>query len=428
METQKLFDYKTYNLESGLRLVCAPMKGTMTATVMVFVGTGSKYETKEINGISHFLEHMMFKGTTKRPGKLDISRELESIGAKFNAFTGKEYTAYFAKASASKIDLMTDVIFDIFLNSKFDEEAIRMERNVIVEEINMYKDDPPQFVSERFEKLLYGDQPAGWDIAGEKETVLGLKRDKFVDYFDSHYIAENTVVAIAGNVIPEIMKKKVEDYFKHIRHGLKPDKKAVIENQKKPALDIFFKETDQTHFIVGFRSFNMFDERRYALSVLGSILGGGMSSRLFDEVREKRGLAYYVSAGQQSYTDSGYFAISAGVNNQRSLEALEVIINEIKKIKNEGVTQLELQQAKDKAVGGTALALEHSDHIAGLVAESLVFYDRVLTPDEELDKIKKVTLADIMKVASDIFENNKLNLALLGPFKDEEPFKNILNI
>lgn len=425
---ENFFDHKLYKLDSGLNLVCVPMAGTRTATVMVMVGTGSKYESKNINGISHFLEHMMFKGTTKRPGKLDISRELESIGAQFNAFTSKEYTGYYAKASAAKIDVVMDVIFDIFLNSKLDEDAIQTERHVIVEEINMYKDDPPRHVGDMFEKLLYGDQPAGWNVAGEKEIVLNLKRDDFVHYFDTHYIAENTVVAIAGNIDPEVIREKVSGYFENIRHGSRFEKPAVLEKQDAPGVDIFYKPTDQTHFILGFRSFNMFDERRYPLAVLGSILGGGMSSRLFDEVREKRGLAYYVSAGQQAYTDSGYFAISAGVNNERALEGVQVIIDEIKKIKKEGVTPLELRQAIDKAIGRTALALEHSDYLAESVADSMIFHNKILTPDQELDKIKKVTLADIMQVASDVFEESKLNLSLIGPFKDSEPFKAILKL
>ena len=425
---EKMFDYKSHKFDSGLRLVCVPMKGTMTVTVMVMVGTGSKYEAKDINGISHFLEHMMFKGTTKRPGKLDISRELESIGAQFNAFTGKEFTAYYAKASAAKIDVIMDVVFDIFLNSKFGEEAIQTERHVIVEEINMYNDDPPRYVGERFEKLLYGDQPAGWDIAGEKETVLGLKRDQFVDYFNTHYVAENTVIAVAGNIDPEVIKEKVGGYFENIRHSKKLEKLPVVEKQESPALDIIYKATDQTHFVLGCRSFDMFDDRRYALSVLGSVLGGGMSSRLFDEVREKRGLAYYVSAGQQPYTDSGYFAVSAGVNNQRALEGVGVVLDEIRKVKKEGITAAELQQAKDKATGRMALALEHSDYIAESTAESLIFHNKILTPEEELDKIKKVTLADVLQVASDIFQEKDLNLALIGPFKEPEPFKEILKL
>src|SRR3989338_5015188 len=190
------FQHNFNVFDSGLRLVTIPMPATRTATVLVLVGTGSKYETRDINGISHFLEHMMFKGTTKRPGKLDIYRELDSIGAQYNAFTGKEYTGYYAKASVEKLDTILDVVFDIFLNSKLDEEDIKTEKGVIVEEINMYRDDPPSHVGNLFEKLLYGDQPAGWEIAGEKETVVNLKRDNFVNYFNTHYIAGNTIVAV----------------------------------------------------------------------------------------------------------------------------------------------------------------------------------------------------------------------------------------
>ncbi|MBX4189968.1 insulinase family protein [Candidatus Parcubacteria bacterium] len=425
---QSRFNYQFDKFDSGLRLLTVPMEGTKTATVLVLVGTGSKYETKDINGISHFLEHMMFKGTTKRPGYLDISRELESIGAQFNAFTSKEYTGYYAKASAEKIDVIMDVIFDIYLNSKLDENAIKVERNVIVEEINMYKDDPPRYAGDLFEQLLYGDQPAGWDVAGDKDTVLKMKQEDFVNYFNTHYIAENTIVAIAGNIDQEAIKRKVEAMFENIRQGKKFDKLAVREEQNGPAVKIFNKVTDQTHFILGFRSYHMKDPRRYPLAVLSSILGGGMSSRLFDEVREKRGLAYYVSAGQQDYTDTGYFAVSAGVNNERVFEAIEVIMAELKKVKREGVTPLELRQAIDKAIGRTALALEHSDTVAEVFAEKALFMDKVLTPDEELDKIKKVTLADIMQVASEVFDESKLNLALVGPFTDEAPFKNILKL
>ncbi|HZZ99619.1 MAG TPA: pitrilysin family protein [Candidatus Paceibacterota bacterium] len=426
MENQ--FDFQTHVFESGLRLVTVPMEGTRTVTVMVMAGTGSKYEAKEINGISHFLEHMMFKGTTKRPGPLDISRELESIGAQFNAFTSKELTGYYAKASSDKVDVIMDVIFDIYLNSKLDEEAIQTERHVVVEEINMYNDDPPAIANNNFERLLYGDQPAGWSIAGEKETILNLKRQQFIEYFNTHYIAENTVVAIAGNIDPASIREKVGAFFEHIRQGKKFTKPAVTESQQTPQADIFQKATDQTHFILGFRAFDMFDKRRYALAVLASILGGGMSSRLFSEVREKRGLAYYVGAGQQAYTDSGYLEISAGVNNGKAAEALEVILSEVRKIKREGVTPLELRQAIDKIIGRTALALEHSDFVAQSVAESMLFRNEVLTPAQELDKIKKVTLSDIMQIASEMFDNAKMNLALVGPFKEAEPFENLLSI
>ena len=404
------------------------MEGTRTATVLVLVGTGSKYETKEINGISHFLEHMMFKGTTKRPGTMDIAKELDAIGAEYNAFTSKEWTGYYAKASAQKLDTTMDVIFDIFLNSKLSEEEIAIEKGVIVEEINMYRDLPQRYVNDLFERLLYGDQPAGWEIAGEKEIVTALKRDQFVDYFNSHYVAENTIVAIAGDVKPEEVTEKVGNYFENIRHGKSIGKPAVKEEQDKPNMDIHYKATDQTHFILGFRSFNMFDDKKYALSVLAKILGGGMSSRLFYEVRERRGLAYYVRAGIEPFTDSGYFAISAGVNNGKALDAIKVILDEANKIKINGVTAAELQQAKDNADGSMALGLEHSDSVAMNYADSVLFHNKVLTPEEELDKIKRVTLEEVHNVAKEIFESKKMNFALIGPFKDKEPFEKILKI
>ena len=429
METKKsLFNHQFHTFDSGLRLVTVPMQGTRTVTVLVLVGTGSKYETKDINGISHFLEHMMFKGTTKRPGYLDISRELDSIGAEYNAFTGKEYTGYYAKSSSGKLDVIMDVIFDIYLNSKLDQEAINVEKGVIVEEINMYRDLPSRYVGDLYEKLLYGDQPAGWDIAGEKEIVTALKRDDFVNYFNTHYIAENTIVAVAGDIDPDNVKEKVAVHFENIRHGKRFDKKPTVESQSGPADLIHYKKTDQTHFILGFRSFDMHSEHKYPLAVLGIILGGGMSSRLFDEVMSKRGLAYYINAGNQEYTDSGYFAVSAGVNNEKAAEAVKVILDEIAKVKKEGVTPIELRQAIDQVIGRTALGLEHSDRVADVFAEPVLYFGKVLTPEEELDKIKKVTLSDIMEVASDIFDENKLNLALIGPFEDNQKFKSLLKI
>ena len=395
---------------------------------MVMVGTGSKYETKNINGISHFLEHMMFKGTTKRPGPLDIARELDALGASYNAFTDKEMTCYYVKTSVENIKTAMDIVFDIFLNSKLAEKAVQTERHVVVEEINMYNDQPQYIVAMNFDRLLYGNQPAGWTIAGDKETILGLKRQQFVDYFNTHYIAENTVIGVAGNINTEMVKQQVAAAFENIRRGTPFSKLAVTEQQSQLQADIFYKKTDQTHFILGFRSFSMNDDRRYPLGVLASILGGGMSSRLFSEVREKRGLAYYVSASQDLRTDTGCFEIDAGVNNDRALEAVQVVMQEIAKVKQGGVTVDELERAKSQAVGRTALALEHSDFITQSYAGSLLFKNKVLTPEEELAKIKAVTLDQVKEVANEIFVNKKLNLALVGPFKESEPFKEILKL
>lgn len=394
---------------------------------MVLVGTGSKYETKEINGISHFLEHMMFKGTQKRPDKLQIARELETIGADFNAFTSKEYTGYYARASASKINTLLDVVYDIFLNSRLDEKEIEVEKGVIVEEINMYRDDPPRYVGDLFEKLLYGDQPAGWEIVGEKEIVTALKREQFVNYFNTHYIASNTVVAIAGNVDPSYVKEKTTEYFKNIRQSEKVSKLPVSENQSLPQLLAHYKKTDQSHFVLGFRAYHMFDERKYAADVLASVLGGGMSSRLFQEVRDKRGLAYYIGAGSENNTDTGVFAVSAGVNNDKAGDALKVVMEELSKVKLNGLTDEEIQHAKDKMEGQLAVALENSRTVSHAYAGPVLFENKVLTPEEELDKIKKVTLDQVHAAASDIFDNRKLNLAMIGPFENDDQFKEILN-
>lgn len=420
--------YHLHTFPSGLRLVTVPMEGTKTATVLVLVGTGSRYETKNINGISHFLEHMMFKGTTKRPDKIQIVKELESIGAEYNAFTSKEYTGYYARASAEKLDLMTDVISDIFLNSLLDGKEIEMERGVIVEEINMYQDMPSRYIGDLFEGLLYKDQPMGWNIAGEKETVTAIKREEFVNYFNSHYIAENTVVAIAGNVTDENATALVEKYFSNAREGSPVIKVPVADEQSGPKSLVHFKETDQAHFHVGVRAFDMFDDRRYPLSLLNMIFGGGMTSRLFQEVREKRGLAYYVGASSDLYTDCGVFLARAGVNKDKTVEAIEVVLEEMRKIKETGVTEAELQQAKDHLNGSMAIYLESSMNMASDYCESVLFEKKVLTPEERLGKINSVKLEEVNRLAWELLDTSKLNFAIIGPYKDADQFNKILKI
>ncbi|KKT50396.1 MAG: Peptidase M16 domain protein [Candidatus Yanofskybacteria bacterium GW2011_GWA1_44_21] len=420
--------YTFETLSSGLRLVLVPMEGTRTVTVMVIAGTGSKYETKEISGISHFLEHMMFKGTSRRPGPLDISQELESIGADYNAFTSKENTAYYARSSSDKFDLILDVVSDIYLNSKLDERDITMEKGVILEEINMRHDDPTSHVAELLEELIYGDQPAGWEIAGNKETIINLKRQDFVNYFNTHYVSGNTVIAVAGNINIEEAKEKVIKTFEHLRESKPVGKPAVIEAQEKPEILISWKDTNQSHFYIGLRAYHMFDEKRYAESLLAMILGGGMSSRLFQEVREKRGLAYYVGSDADMSTDTGIFTVRAGVNKDKTHEAIKVVIDELRKIKEHGITEKELRQAKDHAKGSLAIFLENSRNIAGEYGGTALFFGKVLTPEEKLAKINEVTAEDILNVARDVFDNRKLNLALIGPFKDDSEFRSILTI
>lgn len=381
------------------------------------------------NGVSHFLEHMLFKGTQKRPTTLDIAETLDKVGGDYNAFTDKEYTGYWAKVDNKHLDLALDWVSDIFLNSVLDSEEINREKGVIIEEINMYLDTPIQYIGDVWEELLYGDCPAGWNIAGSKENVSKMTRNNFVQYLNERYLANNTVVVIAGN-IKEIqgIRKKAQNYFKNIKLGKSKGKNKVIEKQENPQVLINYKKTDQTHFYLGFRTYNIFDKRKYALSLLSAILGGNMSSRIWISVRERHGLGYYIRTTTQSYTDTGYLATRAGVDNTRVELAIKLILDEYKKISKERVSIQELKKAKDFIKGSTILNLESSDSIASFFGGQEILTNNILTLKEKFAKIEAVTVDDIYEVANDIFKPEKLNLALIGPFKDRKKFERLLKI
>lgn len=421
-------DFLLHKYDNGLRLVVVPMKSTQTITVLVLVGTGSRYETKDINGISHFLEHMMFKGTAKRPKWLQITKELDSIGAQYNAFTSKEYTGYWVKASSEHFNFILDVISDIFLNSKLEEKEIQKERGVIIEEMNMYLDLPPRYVGDLYEELLYGDQPAGWKVIGEKDTVSKLARQDFVNYFNTHYLAENTIIAVAGNVDKEKIEKQAARFFMDARKGRKVTRQSVFESQKKPEIKLHYKKTDQTHFILGVRAFDMFSPKIETAEVLGTVLGGGMSSRLFIEVREKQGLAYYVKCGADAYTDHGYLATQAGIDNKRIEKAIRIVLKEYKKMKDKPVPKHEIKKAKEYIKGHLAIELESSDSVATFFASEWLLKNETLTPEEKLSKIMAVTADDVQEAANEIFRPEKLNLALIGPFEDKGKFEKLLEV
>lgn len=406
-------------LKNGLRIITAPMSGTKTAAVLVGVGAGSRYETKKINGISHFLEHMHFKGTKKRPTTQSIAEELDAVGGEFNAATGAEQTYFYAKVGSKHLDLALDVISDIFLNSTLKEEEINRERGVIIEEINMVKDTPMQYVGELFEKLLYGKETVGWNILGEKENILKIKREDFLNYINDHYVAKNTVVCVAGKIDQKNTIEKVKKYFENIKQNEPKKRSKIKENQTKPESLIHFKETDQSHFCLGVRAYNLFHPAKYALSLLAVILGGNMSSRLFIKVREREGLAYYIRTNAETYTDTGYLVTQAGVDNQKVEKAIQIILNEYKEIREKGVSEKELKKAKEYIKGKMLLEMESSDATAAFFANQEILTNKILTLKEEFAKIDKVAIRDIQKVAQDIFMPQKLNLALIGPFKEK---------
>ncbi len=419
--------FKKTILKNGLRLITAPMPASQTVTVLVLFAAGSKYETKEISGLSHFLEHMFFKGTKKRPDTTAIAEVLDRVGGRYNAFTSKEFTGYWAKVANDHLDLALDWVSDILLNSKFDGAEIAKERGVIIEEINMYMDTPMVYVENLWEQLLYGDQPAGWDVIGTKEIISKVTRAQFLDYFKTHYKTENALVCVGG-AIDGAVSQKVQKYFGRLAKGEETKKLAVREKQAKPEALIFNKATDQTHLCLGVRAYDIFHKDRIALLVLANILGGMMSSRLWISVREKKGLAYYVRASVENYTDSGYLVAQAGVANNRVEEAITAILKEYQKIRDQKISLAEIKKAKDNIKGAMRISLETSDELASWLAMQEILKKEILTPEEVFVKVDAVSASDLARVAHDIFQPQKLNLALIGPFKEKEKFERLLKL
>jgi predicted Zn-dependent peptidase len=420
--------FKKTTLSNGLRIITVPQKSTQAVTVLVLVGTGSKYETKEINGISHFLEHMFFKGTKNMPDKLEIAETLDKVGGIYNAFTGEEYTGYYAKTAFSKFDLALKWVSDIYLNSLLPEKEVKRERGVIIEEINMIYDNPMSRVGLLWNRLLYGDQPAGWDIAGTKETVSSIARKDIFEYMKEQYTAPNTIVCVAGRIEEEDAIGKVKRYFASIESSEPRERAEVVEDQKKPASQIDYRETDQTHLCLGVRGYNVLHPQKYAQDVLAVLLGGMMSSRLFMEVREKLGLAYYIKTESDCNPDTGFLVTQAGVENNNTQKAVSTILKEYRKISQKKVPAGELKKAKEYIKGKMALSLESSDELAAFYGVHELLEKRILTPKEVYAKIDKVTSRDVLAAAKDVFKPSGLNLALVGPHKDRKAFDKLLRL
>ena len=413
-------------LPSGLQVITAPMSGTEAMTLLVLVGTGSKYETKNINGISHFLEHLFFKGTKERPNAGDVNRALDRLGSEHNAFTSQELTGYWVKAAGKYFDEGLDIVSDILLEPLFKTEEIEKERGVILQEINMYEDMPQRKIYEVWENLLYGDQPAGWDIAGPPEIIKKIKRDEILSYREKQYVASNALVIAAGKIEPKSAEEKIVRAFKNFKHGHPESKKRVKEKQSKPSIKFQYKKTEQTHLALGFRGYDMHNPDRYALGLLGVILGGNTSSRLWDEIREKLGLAYYVRASAQHYTDSGYLVANAGIPHGELKKVAAKIVEVFSGIKKNGLSEGEISFAKDYLRGTMALSFESSDEIATFLGEQALFYGKIETPQDLFKKIEKVSKNDIMKVAKELIRPDKLNLAVIGPHRESGEFPRIL--
>jgi predicted Zn-dependent peptidase len=408
-------DYIKRTLPNGLRVIFVPMKDSLTTTVRVFVGAGSEYEEKKNNGISHFLEHMCFKGTTNRPKPMMIAKELDAIGASYNAGTGRDMTNYYAKAGKQHFEKVFDVVTDLYLNSTFPREEIEKERGVIIEEINMYQDTPMQRIDDVLMACMYGDQPAGWNILGSKETVRDLSQEDFFAYRAKHYCAKNTVVIISGNVDVDKTFKMTEATFGSMSANEKEAKRETDNTQNEQQVLVEEKDSDQSHMMIGFRAYSVTDERRWALGVLSTALGGGMSSRLFQRVREELGAAYYIGSMVETSIDRGFLGIATGANNEKMPIVLDAILEECRKFVEQPLAEEELHSVIEHITGSMTIHLETSDALARFYGFQEILTGNVQGPEERIEKYRAITAKDVQEVAVDIFRNKHLNIGFIGP-------------
>lgn len=407
-------------LQNGLRLIMVPLRDTSTAMVMILAETGSEYEDKKINGISHFLEHMCFKGTTKRPSSKIINQELDGLGAASNAFTSNDHTGFYAKAHADKTKEMLDIVSDIYLNSTFPKDEIEKEKGVVIEEINMYEDQPQAKVWNVLGAAVFGDQPTGRTIIGTKETVSAITRDDLVAYHKAHYVPEATTIVVSGKIDEKLVISQVEELFGAMKKSEKSKRESVKDEQAAPKVSIQNKESDQAHIVLAFRSgISRYDEPVvYQAGLLGSILGKGMSSRLFHKIREELGLAYYINAGHSAELDYGLFSISVGVSAGNVTKALAAIFEELRKIKSELVPEDELRRVKDLRKGHFYLGLESSNDWADYYGFQELYHDPLLDPEEVVRRREAVTAEQLKALASGLFVPEKLTIAIVGPVKE----------
>ena len=413
-----------YKLTNGITVVEDKVADSQSFTLMIMFRTGSRNETENIWGISHFLEHMAFKGTKTYPSAFLLAKELDSLGAVYNAFTSKEHTAYYIKGSKNVFDKALSIFAEMTTDPVIIDEEVDKERGTIIEELNMYEDDPRSKLGDYFEQALYADKQVSQDIIGTKKSLAGIHAREIIEYRDKFYISGNTVISVAGYV-PDSLKDSLESYFDQLSEGKNDYLGAVLE--KKKPINLLFKETQQTHLAIGFPGFRYADEQRPAASVLSVILGGNMSSRMFSEVREKRGLAYYVRTHNDGMFDGGSFATVAGVNNEKVYDAVKVIkdvyVSALTKVESD-----ELRRAKDFMIGMTTLSFENSENRSESAATSIMYGEKPKTLSEIIALIEKVTADEVLTVAGNIIDFDLVCLALIGPYQDETKFAKILEV
>jgi predicted Zn-dependent peptidase len=421
--------YQKTTLENGLRVVTGSMPHTRSASILIYYKVGARYEPKDVSGISHYIEHMLFKGTRKRRTPQEISEAIEGLGGSLNAMTDREYTAYSAIVPSQHFGLAFDVLTDMLRESRFDPEEVERERAVIIEEINGTLDSPPDLVNEAIDAVMWGDQPIGRPVAGTRETVAAISRAQMLDYLGRHYVPRATVVSVAGQVEHDAVVDTVRRTLGAASEGGAP---ASYEPARPagagPRVQIVEKDTEQAHLCIGLPALSYMDPDRYAQQLLDSILGGGMSSRLFVEIREKRALAYTVASYVDNFHDAGGLILYAGVDNERVGSCISGMLHELDRLRQQAPSAEELRKVKEYNKGSLLLALESSRSVASWGGRQELLLDRIYDVDEVIERIEAVTPDDVQRLAGRLFQQSQLNLSVVGPFADGDEFRELLTL
>ena len=421
-------EFKKTTLENGLRIITVPDSSSPSATVMVLVGVGSRHEEPSLAGISHFIEHNVFKGTKNRRRRNQIAEEIDGLGGVSNPGTSFEFTHYWVKAASSQIEKILDIVMDISLNMTFPKKDLEIERGNVIEEINMYQDNPLYRLLDDFLEFVWGGQPVGRRINGTKKTVKRMTQRQMLDFVAHNYTPERMVAVVAGNIDAEKVNSQISSYYAGFKSEPlnKSGPEPFREFQKKPRIHLDTDETQQTHLCLGVKTFDRHDERRFALDLLNTILGEGMSSRLFRKIREEMGLAYYVGSANYEMADTGLWFARAGVDNKRAEQAIRAVLKEFQKLAERKVGAGELKKAKEYVKGKTLLGVETSDALGGWFGFRELFEEEMISPEDYNQSIEAVTAAEIKAVAKDLLRSDRLNLGVVGPFKDKGKFEKIL--
>jgi predicted Zn-dependent peptidase len=417
--------YQVTRIQNGLTVATAEMPHMASVSLGLWVGVGGRYEPKELNGVSHFIEHMLFKGTRGRSAK-EISQAVEGIGGYLNAFTSEENTCFYSKARHDKFDELLDVLMDMFLNSVFEKPEIDKERDVIKEELAMYLDQPHHHVQELLNETLWPDHPLGRSLTGTERTLDGMGRRQLLNYQDENYVTGTTLIVAAGNLRHDKVTKAVRRYADKFPRGKPPNFQPFDSEQDAPRVRVFTKDTAQMQLALGIRACSRHDDRRFALRVLNTMLGENMSSRLFQVLREDHGLAYSIHSGLSFFDEVGTLTVSAGLDTDKLEQALKLITRELRRCAENVPTAGELRRARDYLIGQFDIGLESTENQMTWLGEQLLAYGKIVSPAESKKRLSKVTAHQVRAVARQFFRPERMNLAVVSPLKDAAGLKELL--